>query len=242
LSDRRPIPAVRPVGRDRPASRPVDLEATRVARLDPLTGRELPPTDDDGGKIPFASDPDATIIGALSPSAIRPRPITAEVVPPLDARLTSDVTVTWEAQSEAGPRRILRLLFGRRRRATIALAAASASILLATALLASRGAPASASASAAVAAVAGFRGDPQAPPTPAGHAADDEAPSADDDPGIIAHPADPDPEATSLAAEALADGRLDEARRHYRSLAAAHPQARAWSLALEILDVSGAGR
>jgi hypothetical protein len=231
-----PVPAVRPASRGRTAPLAFEIEATRIARVNPRTGREIPlpvPVAPAGGPAP---DPDATIIGAVPATGGARRPVTAEVVPPRDARLSSEVTAAWADEISHGPGRLLRRLRGLPRRVVVLPAAIALGLVLAAAVLnAGRSEPTA----------SGDQAPTDAAPTPGQPiSASDEgkAPSSARPEPVGATSVD-DPEALgALAAGALADGRLEEARGLYGSLVAADPQRRVWSLAVEILDAAGAGR
>ncbi|HUT76283.1 MAG TPA: hypothetical protein VM285_01260, partial [Polyangia bacterium] len=221
-----PVPAVRPASSGRTAPLPFEIEATRIARVDPRSGREIPlPAFASTAGDP-APDPDATILGAVPATDGPRRPVTAEVVPPRDARQSSEVTAAWAAETGSGPGPLLRRILGWPRRVVVLSAAAAMGLVLVAALLfAGRGAPAA-----------------WTQPTPSEPTAPPVATSAGEEPLVgepmpAGLPPGVEPEALGAqAAGALADGRLEEARGLYGSLVAADPQSRAWSLAVEILD------
>ncbi len=234
MTEKNPVLPIRPAPRPRAASAACDLESTRIARVDPQTGDEVffPAL----SRAAPAADPDATVIGTVPTAAHPGRPVTAEVVPPRDARLSSEVTAAWAEDASRGSGRFVRCLLERHRRLTVVSAGAVAIIAFAASVLAlSRDASPT-------------TGDPEA----TGSAPTRFERSAASDRGIAPPPRPPelpagppaaDPEVLAeRAACALADGRLGEARGMYASLAAADPANRAWSLAVEILDGSGAAR
>jgi hypothetical protein len=235
MNAKEPVPAVRPASRGRTAPLPFEIEATRIARVDPRTGRELasPVSTTPAVARAPASDPEATVIGAVPATDGPRRPVTAEVVPPRDARRSSEVTAAWAAETDSGPGPLLRRILGQPPRRVVVLPAAGAAglVLVVTLLAAGRGAPA--------VPAEPVPPRPAAPPPAAASAAGEprvDEPTANGPPGM-------EPEALGAqAAVALADGRLEEARGLYGALVAADPQNRAWTLAVEILDAAGASR
>jgi hypothetical protein len=185
-----------------------DPDATRVAAVDPRSGRET-------GSAP--SDPDGTVIGRrVSPEASRK--VTAEFVPACGARATGEITSMWRPRH---PARVLATTWIRailavpvRRRRTLLMA--SGIPLLCLAFWPQPG-PADPAETAQVVHSATPPAAPEVTVSDAGAGAEIGAPPRD-------------------AADALVEGRLDDALQHYSSLARRYPEEPAYGAAARILS------
>jgi len=191
-----------------------DPDATRVAAVDPRSGRET-------GSAP--SDPDGTVIGRrVSPEASRK--VTAEFVPTRGALATGEITSMWRPRHPARALatkwvRAILAVPGRWRRAMLM---ASGVPLLCLAFW-----PRTGQVDPAETAQAVHSATPPAAP---------EVTTADAGVGaeIGAPPRD--------AADALVEGRLDDALQHYSSLARRYPEEPAYGGAARILSRLAQGR
>jgi hypothetical protein len=210
--------------------RPNAGEETRVARIDPATGAELPSTSS-------GSDGDATIVGKPLAAGERARTVTVELLPPADARATGEITACWSDRRSRAPSRLLGALAARlgrpgSRTRVLALVLLGAALAIGTWIA---GSPAAAPAEAPDGSASSSPPPAAAPaPAPATVVAE---PTPSTPPPVVEQPAAtaPDPALRRAAVDALVDGRLADARRSYRQLSEANPSDESFALALQIL-------
>ncbi|MDD5305947.1 MAG: hypothetical protein PHU25_01375 [Deltaproteobacteria bacterium] len=194
-------------------------DVTRVAVVDPRTGEIVGPASRDSKNDP---DPAAmgTRIAILRPSA---RPSTAEFMPASGRKATGEVTSLWSARGSSPLERArdaaCRLSAVLRRRPAVLAVAMTGMVAIAlTAALHPRGErPADAA-----------RTREQGTPVP-------ELAAIPDVPAALEPNVAPGRATLRAAVDAVAEGRLDEARAIYIVLARENPQERSFPLAADIL-------
>ena len=211
-------------------------EETRIARIDPHTGAELPRAGESAG------GGDATVVLSGTLPTDRPSTKTVEITPPRGRLATGEITSCWTASQGRSLGKLLRSLPGRilpapsRRRRTLLLAALVPAVVTLVILGAGGEWRERPVAEQPPSTVPPETEDPalarlaSARPASPIRTLDGGAPEQDSSPVP-----GPSPAGLRRAIDALVDGRLGEARARYSDLATAHPGDPALALGARIL-------